>query len=109
MTDAREERCAELRPVMLGLTPLMIEMQGNPAKLPELLPHLTAMREVVTKGSADIDAPAYVQWASTAEHSISTIEQAIDRGDAKGAWAAIRDQSTGFYLLGQACAGCPGW
>jgi hypothetical protein len=109
MTDAREERCAELRPVLLGLTPLMIEMQGNPAKLPELRPHLTALRAIAAQGSAGIDVPAYAQWVSTANESVTVIEQAIDRGDAKAAWAAITDQRTGINLLGQACAGCPGW
>lgn len=109
MTDVREERCAELLPILSTMTPLLIEVQGNTAKAEELLPLIAQLRAVAGKGSDGVDDASYRQWIASADRSLDAMEEAVRDGDTKKAWELFADQSTGVNLLGQTCADCSGW
>ncbi len=109
MTDLREERCAELLPILSALTPLLIEVQGDKGRAKELLPLVAQLRAVAWKGAEGVDAAPYRQWIATSESSLDAMEEALRDGDTQKAWQLFADQSTGVNLLGQACADCAGW
>ncbi len=109
MSDVRAERCEELRQIIIGMTPVVIEAQGNAGRLPALLEPIGRLRAVAAQGVDGIDDPVYRQWVSTADQNLGAFEDAARRGDAAAAWAAFADQRTGVNLLSTGCAGCSGW
>lgn len=109
MNDELAARCEELRGIILELTPLMIESQGNAKRLNAVLPVLGRLRAVAEKGATGIDNEKYQQWADGSPSNIDALEDAARRGDAAAAWDAFADQEKGVNLLSTACAGYPGW
>jgi hypothetical protein len=109
MNDVLASRCEELRSIILELTPLMIETQGNAKRLQAVLPVLGRLRAVAQKGDEGVDNPSYQQWAAGSPSNIDALEDAARRGDAAAAWLAFADQEKGVNLLSTACSGYPGW
>ncbi|MBF0672049.1 MAG: hypothetical protein IR160_05625 [Salinibacterium sp.] len=109
MNDVLAERCDRLRDIILELTPLMIEVQGNASRLGAVLPVVQRLRAVANEGADGIDNPSYRQWAGGAPSNIDALEEAARAGDAEAAWRAFADQESGVNLLSTACAGYPGW
>ena len=108
-TDNLALRCEELRPIVLELTPAIIQAMGSAAKCQALLPMFDQLREVVRLGSGGIDHPAYLAWIAGAADSIDAMQRAAEQSDPGAVWAAFMDERAGIKRLSDACVGYPGW
>ena len=109
MADVLAERCASLKDLVLELMQLAIGVQAHPDKAKDVKRVVTRIRTVVALGSAGVDSVDYANWIDAASANLDRMEAAADSGEVNDIWAAFTDPSTGFNLLGQACAGQPGW
>lgn len=109
MADVLAERCASLKDLVLELMQLAIGVQAHAEKTKDVKAVVARIRSVVALGSAGIDNADYANWMDAASGNLDRMERAADSGDVNDIWAAFTDPATGFNLLGQACAGQPGW
>jgi len=109
VTDVLAERCAELADVALDLLRAVMECQGAPQKLPEVLIQIDRMRPIIDEGTAEISRPEYLRWQSTAPATLDEMEAAVGRGDFRGVWTAFTHPVKGMDGLGQGCSGYPRW
>lgn len=109
MSDALAARCEQLRPIVVTLTPAIIEAMGSAQKCQRLLPLLAELEDVVRLGASGIDHPIYLEWLATATGSIDDMRRAATASNPTGVWRAFLDERTGIKRLSDACVGFPGW
>jgi hypothetical protein len=109
MPDLLTERCASLKDVVLELMQLAVRTQSDANLLGEVARKVGQVRSIVALGSAGVDSADYDRWIAVANENLDRMETAVRLGDKNDVWAAFTDPRTGFNLLGQACAGHPGW
>lgn len=109
MTDVLADRCAALADVTIELMRVSMESQTTPAKLNQVGPTAARMRAVVELGTEGIENDGYLRWHATALATLTAMESAAERGDARAVWEAFTHPINGMAALGQSCAGYPRW
>jgi hypothetical protein len=109
MGDLLAQRCASMKDLVLELMQLGIKVQTDPALLDDVSRLLERIRSVVALGADGVDSDDYARWIAAAEVNLARMDEAVRTGEVTEIWAAFTDKVTGFYLLGNACQGQPGW
>ncbi len=110
MSDVLAERCAVLAQPVVDLMAAAIECQTkSPASFAKVIALAGEVRAVAEQGSDGVSQPDYVAWAAGAPAVLTAMEQAAERRDSEGVWAAFADPQVGLHRVGTACQGQPRW
>lgn len=110
MTSAAlSDRCAELRQPMLELIQAGTRASLDPTKTPAFADQIDVIAGILAAGPGAIVEPDYLAWHPVAVATVHRMGEAAKSGDAAEAWELFKDPNIGFFALGQACQGCPGW
>lgn len=108
-SPALADRCAQLRQPLLDLIQAGTHASLDPGKAAAFVERIDGVAAILHEGTGAIVEPDYLAWHPVAIATLHRMGEAARSGDTAEAWTLFKDPNIGFFALGQACQGCPGW